>query len=107
MDSIEQIAFQIIGLVGDASSMMFESLKFARNNKFEEANELMQKASIILSEAHKAQTDMIVEESRGNKSQYSILMVHAQDHLMNAMLTKPLVTEMIFLYKKLDSKGDK
>jgi cellobiose-specific phosphotransferase system component IIA len=101
MESIEQIAFEIISLAGDALSMMFEALKYARCGKYEEAQELMTKADGILSKAHKAQTELIVEESRGKRSEYSILMVHAQDHMMNAILAKPLISEIINLYKKI------
>jgi len=32
----------------------------------------------------------------------SLLMVHAQDHLMNAMLAQELIEEMIRLYNKVD-----
>lgn len=31
----------------------------------------------------------------------SLLMVHAQDHLMNAMTVKDLAAEMIDLYEKI------
>lgn len=79
--------------------MMFEALKFSRNGDFEEAENLMQKADELLLQAHKAQTELIVEECQGNKSEYSVLMVHAQDHIMNAMLAKPLIKELINLYK--------
>lgn len=81
--------------------MMFEAMKLSRNGKFEEAEQLMQKADDFLLQAHKVQTELIAEESRGNKSEYSILMVHAQDHIMNAMLAKPLIREIINLYKRL------
>lgn len=81
--------------------MMFEAMKLSRNGKFEEAEKLMQKADDFLLQAHKVQTELIAEESRGNRSEYSILMVHAQDHIMNAMLAKPLIREIINLYKRL------
>jgi cellobiose-specific phosphotransferase system component IIA len=101
MESIEQKAFRIISAAGDSLSMMLEALKFSRNGDFEEAERLMQKADEFLLQAHKAQTELIVEESRGNRTEYSVLMVHAQDHIMNAMLAKPLIKEIINLYKRL------
>ncbi|TYP54250.1 PTS lactose/cellobiose transporter subunit IIA [Thermosediminibacter litoriperuensis] len=101
MESIEEIAFRIISAAGDSLSMMFEAMKLSRNGKFEEAEKLMQKADDFLLQAHKVQTELIAEESRGNRSEYSILMVHAQDHIMNAMLAKPLIREIINLYKRL------
>lgn len=104
MESVEQIAFQIISAAGDAFSMMLEALSKAREGNFDQAGELMTRADKFLSEAHKAQTSLIVEESRGAKPECSVILVHAQDHLMNAMLAKPLIAEMIQLYRTIQSK---
>ncbi|QCX32869.1 PTS lactose/cellobiose transporter subunit IIA [Caloramator sp. E03] len=104
MESIEKAAFQIISSAGDALSMMFEALKLSRNGNFDDAEELIKKSDSLLLEAHKAQTTLIIEESQGNKSEYSILMVHAQDHIMNAMLAKPLISELINLYRMIYQK---
>lgn len=104
MQVVEQIAFEIISSSGDALSAMMSALQRAREGKFAEAENLMKEANTSLSKAHNAQTSLIVEESRGNKSKYSIIMVHAQDHLMNALLAQTLISEMLHLYKRLDEK---
>lgn len=101
MESIEKVAFQIISAAGDALSTMLSALKKAREGDFLKAEELMKESNVFLSKAHKAQTDMIVEEARGNKAEYSLLMVHAQDHIMNAILAQSLIGEMLHLYKKI------
>lgn len=101
MEDTEKVAFQIISAAGDAISTMMSALKKAREGKLSEAEELMKEANAFLSKAHKAQTEMIVEEARGNKSEYSLLMVHAQDHIMNAILAQSLIGEMLYLYKKI------
>lgn len=101
VEEIEQIAFQIISSSGDALSTMMSALKYAREGDFSEADKLMKEANTLLSKAHKAQTDLIVEEARGNKSEYSIIMVHAQDHMMNAILAQTLISEMLNLYKRV------
>lgn len=99
MESLEQIAFKIISASGDALSTMLNALKYAKEGSFEKAEELMEESQRHLSKAHSVQTNLIIEESRGNKSEYSILMVHAQDHIMNATLATTLIREMIDLYK--------
>ncbi|WP_163100196.1 PTS lactose/cellobiose transporter subunit IIA [Peribacillus alkalitolerans] len=101
MVEIEQIAFQIISSSGDALSTMMKALQFGREGNFSEADQLMKDASALLSKAHKAQTELIVKEARGEKSEYSIMMVHAQDHMMNALLAQTLISEMLSLYKKI------
>lgn len=102
MEGIEKIAFQIISASGDALSTMMSALKKAREGDLAEADKLMKEANTFLSKAHKAQTDLIVEEARGNKSEYSIIMVHAQDHIMNSILAQTLISEMLYLYKKIE-----
>jgi len=95
----EQIVFSIISHAGNARSYCFESLKHAKNGNFEEARKCVTKAGEEILEAHHIQTEMIQQEVQGEKQEFSLLLVHAQDHLMNAMLTKDLVKEMISMYE--------
>ena len=39
-------------------------------------------------------------EANGEKLDYSIIMVHAQDHLMTSMLAKELIEEMVKMYEE-------
>ena len=45
------------------------------------------------------QTQLLTKEANGERSEVSLLMVHAQDHLMNAMTVKDLATEIVDIYK--------
>lgn len=102
----EQIVFTIISHAGNARSYCFESLKHAKNGNFEEARKCVTKAGEEILEAHHAQTEMIQKEVQGEKQELSLLLVHAQDHLMNAMLARDLVKEMISMYEMiLDKKN--
>lgn len=105
MASVEETSFIIISAAGDAQSNMLSALAEARKGAFEKAQELMALADKALHKAHKSQTEMIMKEAQGEKSEYSVLMVHAQDHLMNAMLSKQLIKEMIMMYQEI--KGQK
>lgn len=57
-----------------------------------------------MAEAHKTQTRLIQDEINGEKVDTSLLMIHAQDHLMTALSEKSLIEKMIELYKKLEEK---
>ena len=46
-------------------------------------------------------------EARGEMEGISLIGVHAQDHLMDCMLARELIQEMIELYKELSHKEDK
>ena len=54
-----------------------------------------------IKEAHRVQTDLIQKEAGGEKTEVTLLMVHAQDHLMNAITVKELASEFVELYKKM------
>ncbi|MBJ3789737.1 PTS lactose/cellobiose transporter subunit IIA, partial [Bacillus sp. OA1] len=41
---------------------------------------------------------------RGNHAEISLLLVHAQDHLMNAITVKELAEEFITLHKRVEEK---
>ncbi len=96
---IEQISFQIISFSGDSFSTMVKALGKAKEKKFDEAEKLMEEAKKTLDEAHNVHTEILVSEAQGNKAEYSVLLSHAQDTLMNAILAETLLSEMIELYK--------
>ncbi|ETJ35662.1 Lichenan-specific phosphotransferase enzyme iia component, partial [human gut metagenome] len=54
----------------------------------EEARKLIEKADKELAESHKVQTSLIQNEAAGKKTEVSLLLVHAQDHLMTSMPCK-------------------
>ncbi len=95
----EMISFEIIANAGDARSFAFGALEAAKAGNFEEAEELLKKSNAAAVEAHHAQTDLLVKEANGEKTQVDVLLVHAQDHLMTSMLAVELIKELIALYK--------
>lgn len=100
----EQIIFEIISHGGNAKSLAYEALDAATAFNFEQANELMAESDQEMSKAHNIQTELIQSEINGDKVQTSLLMIHAQDHLMTAISEKNLIEKMIELYQKLEEK---
>ena len=96
----EQIAFSIILHAGDARSHALEALRYAREHKFVEAGESIAQAKVKLIAAHHIQTDLLQAEARGEKQEINLLLIHAQDHLMTAILAKDLIEEMILMFKE-------
>lgn len=97
---MEQIVFTIIVHAGDARAHALEALRYAREGKFSEAEESMVQAKSELIEAHQIQSELLQAEACGEKQTVSLLLVHAQDHLMTAILAKDLIEEMILMCKK-------
>ncbi|WP_088041429.1 PTS lactose/cellobiose transporter subunit IIA [Bacillus sp. EAC] len=98
--TIEQIAFQLILHSGNAKSLLMEAMYKAREENFTGARLKVNEAKEELKKAHHSQTSLIQSEAGGQKYEINILLIHAQDHLMNTLTTRDLVEEILFLHEK-------
>jgi len=105
MINLEEIVFQVILHGGNGKSSAMEAIAAAKHGDLLEARAKLNEASNALNEAHHIQTSLIQNEIRGEKTELSLLMVHAQDHLMNAITVKDLATEFVDLYENLSING--
>ncbi|SFL59266.1 PTS lactose/cellobiose transporter subunit IIA [Pelosinus propionicus] len=100
---MEHVAFTLILHAGNARSYCFEALSLARIGKQEEVLECLKESARELQEAHRLQTNLLQMEAKGEKQEINLLAVHAQDHLMNAVLAKDLIKEMIGIMQERSS----
>ncbi|PFJ17378.1 PTS lactose/cellobiose transporter subunit IIA [Bacillus cereus] len=98
---METKAFHLILHGGNARSCSMEAIDCAKRGDFDGAEEKLQEALHELKEAHRVQTELIQKEAGGEKIAVTLLMVHAQDHLMNAITVKELASEFVELYRKM------
>lgn len=98
--TLDLISMSIIASAGDGRSLAFQALEKAKEGNFEEADQLIKDANQAIGQAHKAQTDLLVQEANGNRQDVNVLLVHSQDHLMTGMLAIELISEIIKLYKE-------
>lgn len=105
MDNQEQIIFQIILHGGNGKSAAMEAIAAAKQGDFAEARLKLKESADALNDAHHIQTSLIQGEVKGEKVEISLLMVHAQDHLMNAITIKDLATEFVDLYESMKLSG--
>ena len=99
---MEKIIMDLIIFSGEARSYAMEAMQLAKNGQIEEARELIEKAKETIGNAHHSQTSLIQGEAAGNKTEVSLLLVHAQDHLMTSIVVKDLAEEIIDLHEKLN-----
>jgi len=99
MDNISEIAFQIILHAGNGRSSAMEAIQEAKTGNFEDADKKLEEASDELNKAHGFQTELIHSEAGGEGVHINVLLVHSQDHLMNAMTVRDLATEIIDIYR--------
>lgn len=96
---MEMIVMKLVVSAGNARSTAIEGLRAAKNGEFQLAETRLEEADQLILEAHEIQTEMIQNELNGKKVEVGLLMVHAQDHLMNAMTVMDLCKEMIDILK--------
>ena len=99
MSELEQVIMNIIINSGDAKGYSYEALNAVNEGNYEEADQLIEKANEALEVAHNAQTDLLQKEAAGEKTEVSVLLVHAQDHLMTTITEKNLIEQIMELRK--------
>ncbi len=106
MDYETQI-MELIVNSGDARGKALEAVSMAEEGRFDAAKEQMAVCTVSLNKAHNIQTELIQAELNGEeKVQTTLLMVHAQDHLMNAITVKEMAEKMIDLTRLIYEKFD-
>ncbi|MEH7034675.1 PTS lactose/cellobiose transporter subunit IIA [Priestia megaterium] len=100
----EMEIFEIISHGGNARGLAYEALQAAEEFDFEKAEDLIKQAAEELGLAHKNQTKLIQAELNGEAAEKTLLMIHAQDHLMTAISEQKLIEHMIRIIKKLAPK---
>lgn len=100
MIALEEAVMEIIVNAGQSRSLCFEALHAARQGNIDEANSLLREADVYARQAHKMQTKLIEQDAGEARQPMTLIMVHAQDHLMNSLLARELSEEIIHLYQR-------
>lgn len=100
MESNEENLLNIIVNSGEAKSLAFESIQLAKMGELDAAEEKLKEAKQVQLKAHNAQTELLVQEANGDHSSLSMLLIHAQDHLMNSITFVDLSKEIVELYRR-------
>ena len=101
MEKLEEISMMIIANSGVARSNSFAALEEAKKGNFEEADKLLKAADESLQIAHESHRELLKMDATGEVTSVSILLCHAQDHMMGSVLAEDLIKEMIVLYKNM------
>ena len=100
MGEMEQICFQIISCSGTAKSMYVEAIQKAKANDYVGAKQLMEEAENIFVDAHHVHATLIQKEASGEKTEFSLLLMHAEDQMASCETVKLLAQELIEFYQK-------
>lgn len=98
-EEASMIGFEIVAYSGDARSKLLLAVEKAKSKKFGECKRLIEEAQECLNDAHRAQTELLQLEARGENIEIGFITVHAQDHLMTTILLKDIVNNLLDIYK--------
>lgn len=103
---MENLSLKIISYSGEASRFAYEALDLIKTNQYQEAKEVLVEGRNLIKHAHQVQRNLMIssDEIQGKQS-VCLMMIHAQDHLMNAMLLLDLTEKMVEIFElKLGGK---
>ncbi|WP_040213497.1 PTS lactose/cellobiose transporter subunit IIA [Clostridium polynesiense] len=101
MENNELISFDIISNVGAAKSIYMEIINKCEKKDFDSVEEMLEEAEGYLIAGHKRHMELVQKEASGDKVELSLLLMHAEDQLMNAELVKLLAQKFMHLYKEV------
>lgn len=105
MNASEETIFEIILHGGNARSLAMEAISYAKSGDISTSKQKIEQSAAEITKAHHVQTTLIQQEAGGERQQVTLLLVHAQDHLMNAITVKDLAVEFVDLYEKVYVSG--
>lgn len=106
---LEDIIINLVINGGQGKSKAMLAIGAAQKGDFDLAKRYIKESEEEITKAHNFQTELLQKEAAGESDvEFSLLIVHGQDHLMNAMTVKELAKEMITMYKEIFKlKGNK
>lgn len=106
-EKLIQNSMQIILHAGDARVFCKNALNALAEFDIEKSEEEIRKANQEIVKAHRIQTDCIQNETRGEKSEYSLLLTHAQDTLMTIYSEINIAKQLIKISNGIDHRFNK
>lgn len=101
MEGLELICFKIISYVGSARSHFIEAIQEAKNGNIELARNMVVIGNEELVQGHHSHFELLKLEANGEKIEFQLLLVHAEDQLMSAEAFEIICREFIDLYERI------
>ncbi len=103
MDTVERLqefSFQIITSAGEAKACAYEALAAAKKKDRALYDAKMEEAEKTIQAAHGYQFELLTAEANHelDDAVFSVLLVHAQDHLMTTLTSMELIKEISEIY---------
>lgn len=100
-NELQDVAFNIITRVGEARSIIFQALGDLGKKEITEQDfdDLMNKASKLLTDAGHEHMSVIQQEAEGIDIQHTLLLTHAEDLYLTTSTLLELVTRLLKVFQ--------
>jgi PTS system cellobiose-specific IIA component len=106
LEANQETAFQIIATVGSAKSQYIEAIQKAKDGDIAGAKALIESGNKDFNEGHTAHLSLLQQSAIDNKNvTFSLILVHAEDQLMQAESFRIIAEDFIDVYEKIESKN--
>ncbi|MEH7106492.1 PTS lactose/cellobiose transporter subunit IIA [Bacillus sp. JJ1764] len=101
---IQTVSFGLILHSGNAKSIGMEAITHAKKGEIKAAREKIDHAKDELKKAQKVHAGLIYEEANGNSPEFSLLLMHGEDHFAIGQIIVELAIEIVDLHEKIESR---
>ena len=98
---LESTVMELIINAGESKSCAMQALQCAKQQKWDEVDDLLAQSTAAAKRAHAVQTELIGLDEGTGKVPVNLIMVHAQDDIMTSMLARELIEELINIHRTM------
>ena len=102
LEQVQLLSFQIIAGVGNARSLYLEAISAAKTGDYDRAEALIDEGNKSFKQGHDVHTQLVQREAAGELTDFSLMILHAEDQLMSAESFGILAREFIDVYLRFD-----
>ena len=97
MSREQEISFKMIANVGTANAFYIGAVSEAKKGNTEEVRKLLQKGESCYRDSHRVHSELIMKMAGGENVEIDMILIHAEDQLMNAEVIKLMAEQVIDL----------
>lgn len=102
---VEQ-SMELILCAGNGKSIVIDAVKkLLDDGNVDKAREQIAEAGKEIGKAHNIQTSLLQSEMGGEVYEKTILLIHAQDHFMNALTIRDMASLMIDMFERFENNA--
>lgn len=94
-EEVERSILEIITSASESISFLDKAFQASKTGDYAQCEEYFDSSDNAMRNAHAIQTELIQKEVNGERTEPSLFMVHAQDHMMNVFLMKQVVRYLV------------